>query len=313
MNIGITGIGVYIPERMQQAEELVNLVSTADKKRSEVKMLKRMHHLHQTPIVDEDQPLEETIRLAVADLKQHVTLDQVDLILYSHALLTQVPYQHDLLYKVLQPFGLENIRRYGVAQLNCASPFASMQLIQDYMDQTEARQVLLLCGDQTNLYPKARYVMRSLLIGDAATAVLFSKSAETNRLLACSTHFDDRFSEGIYEDDQQVRFFNEQYQTNIFSGIQKTLAKANRKLDDVDYILPHNVNRTTWRTFCQQYDFPLERVVMDLIPQLGHTYTTDSQLVLHDCMEKQRLNKGDTYLMIAVGLGCFVGSALFEY
>lgn len=308
MSFGITKISTYIPSKRQTIEEVIGDCGGTER---EIKLMKRLHNIQQVPIVEEGQRLDETLRNALLDLKLN---EEVDLVLYAHSLLAQVPHDYGLLNKVLMPFNLMNKKKLGITQKACASSFYGMELANLYFTKKEnINTVLMILGDQSNMTKKLRYIEDSTLIGDSAVAVLLKKNIETNKMLSIGLYEDTRFNEGFYENPEKTALFNEEYVSIIIKAIYRTLAKADVTLDEVQYILPYNVNKMTWRRFSKLTHFPLENIILDLLPEIGHTYTTDSFINLAYLQSKNRLKKGDKFLMVSVGLGCFVGSALFEH
>lgn len=308
MNLGIAKIGTYIPNLRQNIEEVVEYCGGNDR---EIKLMKRLHNIQQVPIVEEGQRLDETLGYALLDLKLN---ENIDLILYAHSLLAQVPHDYGLLNKVLKPFNLNNVKKFGITQEACASSFYAMDLANLYFTKKEnVNNVLIILGDQSNMTNRLRYIEGSTLIGDSAVAILLQKNFETNKLLSIGLYKDTRFNQGFFENPQKTALFNEEYVSIIIKAVHETLKKVNVSLDEVQYILPYNVNKMTWRRFSKLTQFPFENIILDLLPDIGHTYTTDCFINLAYLQSKNRLKKGDKFLMISVGLGCFVGSALFEH
>ncbi|ETT86892.1 3-oxoacyl-[acyl-carrier-protein] synthase III C-terminal domain-containing protein [Viridibacillus sp. FSL R5-0477] len=308
MSFGIAKIGTYIPSLRQKIDEVLEYSGCNER---EIKLMKRLHNIHQVPIVENGQRLEETLRYALLDL--HLDI-KVDLVLYAHSLLAQVPHDYGLLNKVLMPFDLLSTKKFGIAQEACASSFYAMELADLYFAKKKnVNTILLILGDQSNMTTRLRYIENSTVIGDSAVAVLLQKKNETNKVLSIGVYRDTRFNQGFYENPQKTALFNEEYVSIIIKAIHETLTKANVVLDEIQYILPYNVNKMTWRKFSKLTHFPLENIILDLLPEIGHTYTTDCFINLDYLQSQNRLKKGDKILMVSVGLGCFVGSAVIEH
>lgn len=117
MNLGIAKIGTYIPNLRQNIEEVVEYCGGNDR---EIKLMKRLHNIQQVPIVEEGQRLDETLGYALLDLKLN---ENIDLILYAHSLLAQVPHDYGLLNKVLKPFNLNNVKNLELLKRLVLLPF----------------------------------------------------------------------------------------------------------------------------------------------------------------------------------------------
>ncbi|MCS1352494.1 3-oxoacyl-[acyl-carrier-protein] synthase III C-terminal domain-containing protein [Mechercharimyces sp. CAU 1602] len=307
---GIKGIGTYIPATFQTVEEVLAGVGAGVGER---RLLERIHQLRQIPMVKSGQRLEETITYALEDLKTKVESCSIDVALYAHSQFTHVPFRYDLLYKVLEVQGWEHVPCYGVDQLNCASFFAALQLAHSIFARDElVENVLLISADQSNFLSYGRYISRATIMGDSATALLLTRTGFRHRYLFTSVHSDPRFHRGFYDSEENRKAFNHDYLSNIMEGMEHTLREVGMGLEEVDFILPHNVNHTTWRRFSERSGMKADKVMTAWISQLGHTYTTDAQLILAQLLAKSVFQAGNRYMMVGVGLGCFVGTAIFE-
>ena len=310
MKIGLTNITSYIPENRMQIEEILEL---GEFERKEALLLRRVYGINQVPIVENNQRLEETLKNVVSKIPDVENIG-IDFILYGHSVTAQVPHDYNLLRKVFEPLGLGDVTAMGISQFACASSFFALQLAEIMLKKREdINKILLLLGDQTNMLSQGRYIKRSTVIGDAASAVIIEKNTPDNQLLALSVLKDTRFCEGYYATAEQMAKFNEGYVPFIITAINEVLRKANISLKEVNYILPHNVNKVTWKSFVKHTNYPFERVILDLLSDIGHTYTSDSFLILDHLNKQKRLKKGDKFLMISVGIGSFIGVALFQH
>ncbi|MBO1912864.1 hypothetical protein J4G37_49680, partial [Microvirga sp. 3-52] len=102
------------------------------------------------------------------------------------------------------------------------------------------------------------------------------------------------------------------YIERISKLIDGTLEKCNLSLKDIDWIIPHNVNITTWRKIAKEKQFDFNKIMTHLIEKIGHTYCTDAQLNLEYAESEGLLKKGDLCLLIGVGLGAFFGASLIK-
>lgn len=83
-------------------------------------------------------------------------------------------------------------------------------------------------------------------------------------------------------------------------------------MDRVDWIAPHNVNLASWHRLAQLMHFPREKIFLENVPRYGHCFGADPFINLHQLQQQQRLHKGDTVLLISVGLGATYSSLLIE-
>jgi len=309
---GITALGCYIPEQRQSVQEIL---SSRNCKHSEVRFFEKFHGLKQVSIVPAGQRLEESIRLGLQTLlDQGVTIDDADLLIYTHSSFLQVPFDHQLFAKVLGPFGLMHLRTMAVSQLYCTTFIPCLQLIERiFQREKNMRKIVLVCGDQTNYMNESRHLQEASVMGDSVACAVFEKDAADHRLLSVTMQRDTSYWRGLQLDKETRKQYNDRYMDNMIHAMETALHEAGLFWEELTYILPHNVNMTTWRQFCKKIDFDPHRIYTDLISEIGHSYCADGLLNLEPMLRSGRMRKGDTYLMVSVGLGSFMGAAVFQY
>ncbi|OIU69825.1 3-oxoacyl-[acyl-carrier-protein] synthase III C-terminal domain-containing protein [Rossellomorea aquimaris] len=310
MTIGISNLSTYLPEDRESVGEIITRVGGRG---SETKLMTRILGLNHVPIVKDGQRLEETLSIPLENLLDMESAENLKLILYAHTIIPQVPSNYELLHKVASRYQLEHIDRYGISHLNCASIYKAIEVAKDFLlKQSEESKVLILCGDQTNFMPQARHLTKSSVIGDAASAMFISNYTEKNTILSTATLADTRFHNGIYSDSSELKNFNKSYMPNLNKLIDHILDEAGLTLNDVDWVVPHNVNKTTWRNFSEERDFNLEKILTEQINEIGHTYCTDAQLNFNFALRNNKIVPGDLCLWVGVGLGCYFGACLIR-
>jgi 3-oxoacyl-[acyl-carrier-protein] synthase-3 len=93
------------------------------------------------------------------------------------------------------------------------------------------------------------------------------------------------------------------------------VAQAGLRLDDISLILPHNVNKVSWRQVCRTINFPIQRVLLDNVPVLGHSFCADAFINYQTAAQRGLLRPGDRYLVAAAGagLGATFSAMVFEH
>lgn len=310
MGIGISKLSTYIPDNRELVEDVIEKVGGG---RSESKLLTRVLGLKQVPVVEHSQKLEDTLSMSLKELLENEFKDDIKLVLYAHTLIPQVPHNYQLLHKVLNRYGLAHVGSYGISHMNCASFFKALEVAELYLEKCQEKsKVLVLSGDQTNFISQARYLPKSSVIGDASSAMLVSNYSDINRIISTGTLTDTRFYNGIYAQERELKNFNRSYTDNLNKLINNVLEKSKRKLEEVDWIIPHNVNKTTWENFSKSRGFNYENILTDQIEEIGHTYCTDAQLNYDYGVKKNKINSGDLCLWIGVGLGSYYGACLIQ-
>lgn len=309
MSFGIVDISVYLPEHIQQPEDVLAALELG---KGELQFLRKYHHLEGVPVTDSGQMLDDTITQAVEHLQSRQSLAGIDLVLYVHSFQVQTPVDYRLVQRVLQRFGMEHVPFYGISQMNCASSIAALQWL-ERLSQTQPhiQNVLLVCADQFNFLPSEwRYLRKSAILGDSAVAILLSRDSHQHVIQATHIFRDTRFHTGYHATADEITAFNRLYVDHIIQGMEELLSKEGLTLEHVDHIFPHNVNWMTWREFSRRTGFDQERIYLDNIQRIGHTFSTDPFINLSSGLEQDWVCRKGHSVMVSIGLGSFFGFAL---
>jgi 3-oxoacyl-[acyl-carrier-protein] synthase-3 len=134
---------------------------------------------------------------------------------------------------------------------------------------------------------------------DAAVAVLVEADAERNRIVA-TTHL----TKGYYWDAEVLR--NEivaSYFPTARHVIERTAAAAGWSLEDIDWIIPHNVSRRSWDVLMGLLRIPCERLWAHNIARVGHTLAGDNFINLADALADGSVRPGHKLVLFSYGYG----------
>lgn len=231
-------------------------------------------------------------------------------VVYAHTSLTQTPFGHGVLKRVLTQSGLANAVSFGINLNKCASAIEALKPIQQLIESHD--NVLLLSADVA-FTPQQRYLHNASIAGDAAGAVLLTQNSSKSRHLEIlSTHKQvfPEFYKGAWLDKEDSKAFELRFPSMMASTIEASLEKAGIPLAQVKFILPHNVNLPIWKQIAHVLDYPVERLFTENIPRYGHCFSTDFLINLTDI--QNQLNDGDIVVAASVGFGLSFVSAVFK-
>lgn len=204
---------------------------------------------------------------------------------------------------------------FGTCQYNCVSVLSALELAERILTrEAEEARVLVLVGENARNM-EIRLIPNVAVVGDAACAALLRRDGDNDRLLGLATHVHRGFSEGIWlsGSSNASRIYDANFQVWLRAVIDEALNKAALKLNDVSWILPHNVNVWMWRKAAAFLNFPIERVFLENTRQFAHCQGADMFLNLQGLKKSQRLERGDYYLMATAGVGGVFGAAVFQH
>ncbi len=243
--------------------------------------------------------------------------DEIDLILYAGALTSSttmecapapagsVLHLRDLMdffkypvSRLQSELDLTNASVAGIDQQGCAAIFSAVRLARaTLLAEPDVRTVLCVSADRLP-HDASREVVYNL-VSDGACALLMRRDAPRNRVIA--TH---QVTKGAFWDAGSLE--NEiiaAYFPTARTVIDDTLRKAGVTLEDIDWIIPHNVSLRSWEILLGLVGAPREKLFSENIGRVGHTIAADNFINLRDATDSGLIEKGDLLLLFTFGYG----------
>jgi 3-oxoacyl-[acyl-carrier-protein] synthase-3 len=316
--VGITGLGVHVPERVLTNDELATLVDTSDE------WIMERTGIRERRIAAEDEALTDIALPAARAALEMAGVEGKDIDLLVCATVTP-----DMMFPT------------------------SSALLADTLGSSEAAAYDLLAGCTGFVYAVAQaYTMvaaglseRALVVGgdvlskildwtDRSTLVLFGDGAGAVVLEPVdhggflgfelgadggggehlwlpgsgSRHFDDPQSFVKMNGREVFKFAT---RVMIYSA-NRVLEACGRTIEDVDVYVPHQANVRIIDHAVKKLGVPREKVVVN-VDRYGNTSSGSIPLALADAAADGRLREGELVLMTGMGAGLTWGSALIEW
>src|SRR5882757_6916748 len=112
---------------------------------------------------------------------------------------------------------------------------------------------------------------------------------------------------------EQNTVFGEKYGSRIAEVIHEALLDAGLTLDEVDLVIPHNVNKLAWRQTIKELEVAPDKVFLDNVPRFSHTFASDVFVNYTTLRDAGRLVDGAHYLLVSVGLGATFGAMVITH
>lgn len=100
--------------------------------------------------------------------------------------------------------------------------------------------------------------------------------------------------------------------TRMAASARSTLTLADRKVDEVDHLVPHQANLRILRTVADDLGLPAERLVTN-VESVGNTGAASIPLALADAAAERTIRPGERVLLTAFGGGLTWGSCLLTW
>jgi 3-oxoacyl-[acyl-carrier-protein] synthase-3 len=193
--------------------------------------------------------------------------------------------------------GLERAMVVGVDQLACTMLLGAVRVARALCLAENVRYALCV-GAEFFPADAGREAIWNCT-SDAGVAVLLECDAGPRRIVAAT-----QVTKGYYWDaDARRNELVAAYFPTARHVIERTLHEAGWSRTDVDWIIPHNVNRRSWdilRPLCNLHG---ARLWDDNIARIGHTLSGDNFINLADALERGDIVHGQKLLLFSYGFG----------
>lgn len=311
MPFGIAGVARYLPPGRATVADVAREQSMPPEERH---LLSAVHGLEQCSVAV-GETLGEMMIAAIRQALAEAALAPADVrtVMYCHTFHHWSPPLSGMLPEVISAAGLQRARWFAVYQQNCASFFMALRLARNLLQRRpEEGPVLIVTGDRVPS-AKLRTIPYTTLMADGAAACLVVPNPAHDRVVTVANLVEGAFYRGLGCDPDDNKRFELVYLMRLRQVLERGLTQAGTTWKDMDLILPHNVNLTTWRRLTTMLGLPMDRVFTENIPRLAHSFCSDALINYVDAKQAGRLRPGQLYMMVGVGLGASYGCCILRH
>lgn len=323
----VAGIGSYLPEKVLTNQDLEKMVETSDQWIVERTGIERRH------MAAEGQSTSDLALHAAQRALQDANLKAEDLDMIIVGTVTGDRQMPSTACYLQSKLGARNVMAFD---LNAAcSGFIYGVSIADQFIRTGMYKNILVVGAEV-LHRFVNYKDREtcILFGDGAGAWVVSRAEanDTNIIASTHLHADGDLAElltvpgggSIMPQSQEVIDNNLQFVQmrgrEIFKNAVRTMALCCKEAlaqndvspDQIDWIIPHQANKRIIEAVADQFNFPMERVIVYL-QETGNTSAASIPLAFDWAVKNGKIKRGQNILLTAFGAGLTSGSILLRY
>ena len=316
--IGITGLGVNVPERVFTNKDLEQFVDTTDE------WIVERTGIRERRFAEKDQALTDIAApAAVAALADAgVEPASIDLIVVA----TVTP---DMMFPtssalLADSLGMPDAAAYDLLA-GCTGFMYALAQTYGMVSSGLSKRALVVGGDVLSKILDWTDRSTLVLFGDGAGAVVV-EPVESGGFLGFELGADGGGGENLWLPGSGSRHFEEadklvkmngrevfKFATRVMvSSAEKVLDECGLTVADVDVYVPHQANRRIIDHAARKLGIPEEKVVVN-VDKYGNTSSGSIPLALADAAADGRLREGELVLMTGMGAGLTWGSALIEW
>jgi 3-oxoacyl-[acyl-carrier-protein] synthase-3 len=313
-DIQIDAVAAFTPARSVSVEEVAGTLALS---RPQTRMYRRIHGLDRLPD-DPDLPLLELLRVPAERLLREVPdLAAIRYLIFAHTIQDITPASIDAAQELARMLGLPSAEAFALTQQNCSSGLAAVDVAGELLraDGDPDARVLVVTGEKP-FSRMARVISNTTIMGEASAACLVRVGAGRAggfRVLSYVVETRGEYADVFRPEPDASKGFQDSYVPAVVDMVAAVVKAAGLTLDDITMVLPHNVNRSSWRQIVPALGLGVDRVYLDNIPRTGHCFCSDPFLNLVSLRDEGHLVPGGRYLMTAVGLGATYAAMVIEH
>lgn len=276
----------------------------------EAKMYERFYGLKHLPydaegsLLDLAQPAIERLLYSHPEIDTHLAY-----VVHCHTIPAIAPFDHATLAQYIQTRCHPDVEFCSYTMSHCSTALSALQFTASLLNDDE--YAILLIAEKA-FHKWVRLVPDTTIMGEAACAVLISKTGQHFQVLDNRSQRAGQFAlnNGFVTNTTNQKAFQEIYPTFLSQHVEWSLHHMQRIAQDIQYLLPHNVNKPSWQQVAKKINFSTDQIYLNNIEKYGHCFGCDPFINLHSLWKGGKLSSGDELLLVSVGLGATASSAL---
>ena len=316
--IGITGLGVNVPERVFTNKDLEQYVDTTDE------WIVERTGIRERRFATKEQALTDIAAPAVVAALSDAGVDaaSIDLIVVA----TVTP---DMMFPTSSALLADSLGMPDAAAFDllagCTGFMYAVAQAYAMVSAGLSKRALVVGGDVLSKILDWEDRSTLVLFGDGAGAVVV-EHVDEGGFLGFELGADGGGGENLWLPGSGSRYFEDgdklvkmngrevfKFATRVLvSSAQKVLDECGLTVDDVDVYVPHQANKRIIDHAAGKLGIPEEKVVVN-VDRYGNTSSGSIPLALADAAADGRLREGELVLMTGMGAGLTWGSALIEW
>jgi 3-oxoacyl-[acyl-carrier-protein] synthase III len=316
--IGITGLGVHVPEKVVTNDDLAKLVDTTDE------WIVERTGIHERRFASEDEALTD-IALPAA----RAALAQADVEAGSIDLLICATVTPDMMFPTSSALLADALEMPDAAAYDllagCTGFVYAIAQAYGMLASGLSQRALVVGGDVLSKILDFEDRSTLVLFGDGAGAVVM-EPVDRGGFIGFELGADGGGGEHLWLPGSGSRHFEQpdqfvkmngrevfKFATRVLvSSAQKVLDEVGMTVDDIDVYVPHQANVRIIDHAARKLGMPREKVVVN-VDRYGNTSSGSIPIALADAAADGRLKPGATVLMTGMGAGLTWGSSVIEW
>lgn len=298
----LEAVAAHVPPDGATVDELAGPLGLTPR---QAQLFRRFHGLDRIALAPGAGPVEQIAAAVHALDALRGREDSVRYLLYARSIPVAVPYPLSPPEELRRALGLNRAVAFTVTHHACAAALLALDIAGRLLasDADPDALALVVAGEKA-FTRDVQLIPGTSICGEASAACLVRAHGERDRILSYACVLRGEFDGRLAGDPELLARFQKEYPLALAEAVDEAVHRAGLSgLDQIDLILPHNVNRVSWQTFCRRSGYPVERVLLDNVPRIGHSFAADAFVNYRTAADRGLLKPGAHYLVAAAGVG----------
>ncbi len=323
-NIRIAGIGAYLPPLVVTNDKISEFVETNDEwivKRTGVSERR----------ISEGENTSDISTKAAKIALERAGVDSKDLDLIIVATISPDMFIPSVACLVQSNLDADNAACFDIS-VACSGFVYALEVAKGMMKSMNYKNALVIGAEVLSKVTDWTDRSTCILFGDGAgAAVLKQEKDETKGIIKSylradgkkgealtigGTDFDTPFSKEKMIADRLIRMNGREILrfavSAIVEAVTEVLKDTDVSLDEIKYIVPHQANYRIIKSAAQKLELDEEKFYLNL-DRFGNTSGATIPIALNEMYEKNLINKGDKFILVAFGGGLTYAATLIEW
>lgn len=310
MNVGIIGMGHYLPDDVLTNHDLEKLVDTSDE------WIKSRTGIEERRIADDDTETSDMAFLAARDaLKEaNVSAEEIDLILVA-TVTADTPFP-TVACMIQEQLGATNAAAMDVSAA-CSGFIYGMVTGQQFISSGMYKHVLVIGVEKLSKITDWTDRNTCVLLGDGAGAAVLGEVSDNRGILSSELGAHGGGGEYLYQNknDHLVMNGREVYKFAVKQmpdSSVNVIEKAGLNKDDVDYLIPHQANIRIMEAARKRLGVSKEKMATT-VQKYGNNSSASIPIALSESVNSGKVVDDDVIVLVGFGGGLTWGALALRW
>lgn len=324
-NVGIIGLGSYVPQRIMTNKDLEQTMDTSDE------WIVERTGIHERRVAAEHEATSDLATKAAQKALEdaNVVAAEIDLIIVATG-------TSDMAFPATACLVQDNLKAVNAAAFDisaaCSGFIYALVTGSQFIKTGLYRKVLVIGAETLSRITNWNDRNTGMLFGDGAGAAVLGETREGCGILGVDLGADGSGGEllkvpaggslhpATAETILQKQHFIHMNGNEVFKfavkimgeTTLKALRNANLTANDITYLVPHQANIRIIRSAAKRLGLPMEKVVVN-VDKYGNTSAASVPIALDEAVKSGKIQPGDIIALVGFGAGLTWASSVIKW